>query len=66
LAGGATAVDGCVLLCLEKLNQIIDIDHGNRIAVAQAGVLTGDLKRAAADVGLLYPPDPVSADFSTV
>jgi glycolate oxidase len=66
LAGGATAVDGCVMLSLIRMDAITEIDPANEIAVAQPGVLNADLDRAAAAHGLMYPPDPASFEISTI
>jgi len=66
LAGGATAVDGCVVLSLTRMDAITEIDPENEIAVAESGVLNADLDRAAAAHGLMYPPDPSSFEISTI
>jgi len=66
LAGGATATDGCMLLSTARMTAITEIDPANEIAVAQAGVLNADLDRAAAEHGLMYPPDPSSWEISTI
>lgn len=42
------------------------IDAGDLIAEVEPGVLTGDLKRAAEQQGLLYPPDPASHEYATI
>src|SRR5580658_2828581 len=66
LAGGAAAVDGCVILSLARMNSIVELDPGNELAVAEAGVINADLDRAAAAHGLMYPPDPSSYEISTI
>ncbi len=66
LAGGAAAVDGCVVLSLTRMDAITEIDPANEIAVAEPGVLNADLDRAAAAHGLMYPPDPSSFEISTI
>jgi glycolate oxidase len=66
LAGGATAVDGCVIVSLARMNAITELDPVNELAVAQAGVLNADLDRAAAAHGLMYAPDPSSYEISTI
>jgi glycolate oxidase len=66
LTGGANAIDGCVLLSLTAMDEIIRLDPGDQVVVTQPGVLTGALKSAAAHYGLQYPPDPASAEFSTI
>jgi glycolate oxidase len=66
LSGGANAVGGCVILDLSAMNQILEIDPDNLVAIVQPGVINTDLKAAAADLGLWYPPDPASAQWSTI
>ncbi|MFC9357506.1 FAD-binding oxidoreductase [Rhodococcus sp. NPDC057014] len=66
LSGAANAVDGSVILSLHRMNRIVSLAPANRVAVVQPGVVTGDLRAAAAAARLFYPPDPGSMDFSTV
>ncbi len=66
LAGGAAAVDGCVILSLARMNAIRELDPADELAVAEAGVLNADLDRAAAAHGLMYAPDPSSYEISTI
>jgi glycolate oxidase len=66
LSGGANAVDGGVILDMSKMDRILEIDADNMIAVVQPGVVNDDLKAAAAEHGLWYPPDPASAPWSTI
>ncbi|HUR47966.1 MAG TPA: FAD-linked oxidase C-terminal domain-containing protein [Acidimicrobiales bacterium] len=66
LSGGANAVDGCIVVCLSAMRDILEVDVANELAVVQPGVLNGDLKRRVADSGLWYPPDPASFEFSTI
>jgi glycolate oxidase len=66
LAGGANAVDGALLVCLERMDRIVAIDPDNRVAVVQPGVINADLRRAVAEQGLFYPPDPSSWESSSI
>ena len=66
LSGAANAVDGCVTLSLTKLNEIVEIDPGNRLAVVQPGVVNLDFRNAVEKHGLFYPPDPSSYDWCTI
>lgn len=66
LTGAANAIDGCIMLSLHKMNQILDIDTTNRTARLQPGVINSDLKAAVATEGLFYPPDPASFDMSSI
>lgn len=66
LSGGANAIDGCVLLSLERMTEILEIDEVNHTATVQPGVINSVLSRAVADKGLCYPPDPGSWEISTI
>ena len=66
LSGGANAVDGCVLLSLERMDQILEIDVDDQVAVVQPGVVNAIFSRAVAEKGLFYPPDPSSWEQSTI
>ncbi|MCV7420423.1 FAD-binding protein [Mycobacterium yunnanensis] len=66
LSGGANAVDGCVVLSLESMAEILAIDPLERLAVVQPGVVNDDLRAAVAEHGLWYPPDPASSPWSTI
>ena len=66
LAGGANATDGCIVLNLTRMNKIVSVDREDQTATVEAGVRTYALTRAAAAVGLFYPPDPGSWKASTI
>lgn len=65
--GGALPVRGGIILAFEKhMNRILEIDMQNLVAVVQPGVINMDLQKAVEKVGLFYPPDPASQDYSTL
>jgi glycolate oxidase len=66
LSGGATALDGCVVVSTERMTGIRDIDPRNQTVVVEAGVVNADVSRAVAGEGLFYPPDPGSFEISTI
>jgi glycolate oxidase len=66
LSGGASAVDGCVVLSLTRMNAVLDVDAAEQLIVVQPGVLTADVAAAAASAGLWYPPDPASIEFCSI
>lgn len=66
LSGGANAIQGGVVLALDRMNQVLEVDAVERIAVVQPGVINNDLRDAVAEHGLWYPPDPASAAWSTI
>jgi D-lactate dehydrogenase len=62
----AVPIAGGVVVSFERMQRILAIRAGDRCAVVEPGVLNGDLQRALAPHGLFWPPDPTSADYSTV
>lgn len=66
LSGGSVPVKGGMVLCLTRMNRILEIDEENLTATAEAGVVTLDLFNAVAAKGLFYPPDPGSQKISTL
>jgi len=64
--GGAVPLRGGVVISLERMNQILEIDEANLIAVVEPCVITGDLQTAVEQVGLFYPPDPASLEISSI
>jgi glycolate oxidase len=66
LSGAANAIDGGIVLSLEKMNKILEVDVPNRLVVTQPGVFNAELSRAVASEGLFYPPDPSSWEFCSI
>jgi glycolate oxidase len=66
MTGGSLPVEGGVVAVMSRLNRILEIDKDNLIAHVEPGVITGRFHRAVEKENLFYPPDPSSADFSTL
>ncbi len=66
LAGGASAIEGCVIISLAKMNAMLEINVADQYARAEAGVLNADLDRAVREHGLMYPPDPSSFEICSI
>ncbi|HEY3498984.1 MAG TPA: FAD-linked oxidase C-terminal domain-containing protein [Polyangiaceae bacterium] len=66
ISGGANAVEGCIVLSLERMKRILTLDGAGLIAVVEPGVINGDLKAAALERGCFYPPDPASFASSSL
>ncbi len=66
LSGGSVPSANCIVLCLVKLDRIIEVDPRNLTLHAQCGVITKEIDDAAAKHGLFYPPDPGSMKISTI
>jgi glycolate oxidase len=65
LSGGATAVDGGIVLSTEKMRDIV-VDPITRTAVCQPGLLNAEVKKTVAEHGLWYPPDPSSYEICSI
>jgi glycolate oxidase len=65
LSGGSSAVDGGIVLSLERMRSI-EIDTASRVAVVQPGAFNAEVKAAAAEHGLWYPPDPSSYEICSI
>ena len=66
LAGGSIPAPGGIVLCLSRLQRILEIDRPNLCLLAEAGATTQQIAQAADSVGLFYPPDPGSMKISTI
>ncbi len=65
--GGALPASGGIILSLERyMNKILEIDMQNMVAVVQPGVVNKELQKKVEEVGLFYPPDPASQEYSTL
>lgn len=65
LSGGASAIEGGLVVCLERMSAI-EIDPAARCAVVGPGAFNAAVKKAAAEHGLWYPPDPSSFEICSI
>ena len=66
LSGGSVPTPGSIVLCLVRMDRLVELDARNFTLRAQAGVLTQAIYDAADAAGLFYPPDPGSMKVSTI
>ena len=66
LSGGATPIEGGVVISLAGMNKVLEIDARERIARCQTGVVNLEISRAAAPFGLFFAPDPSSQSACTL
>lgn len=66
LAAASVPVGGGLVVCLTRMNRILEIDTANATVRAEAGVITAELQAEVEQVGLFYPPDPSSIRHSTI
>ncbi len=66
LSGGSLPVADCIVLCLVKMDKILELDRANLTLLAETGAITQAISDAANVAGLFYPPDPGSMKISTI
>lgn len=66
VAGGAVAIDGGIVLSVERLDKIIEIDRESLSITCEPGVVTGRIHKEVEALGLFYPPDPASLDSCSI
>ena len=66
LSGGSVPKADAIVLCLVRMERILEVDERNLTLLAEAGAITQKIAEAADAVGLLYPPDPGSMKISTI
>ncbi len=66
LSGGAVPIKGGIVLDLKNMDKILDLNARDLTVTVQPGVVTKDLQNEVVKQKLFYPPDPGSAEFSTI
>jgi len=66
LSGGSLPTPDCIVLCMARMNRILELDRANLTLHTEPGATTQAIADAAATVGLFYPPDPGSMKISTI
>src|SRR6185503_6476330 len=65
LSGGSSAVAGGIVLSMDRMRAIV-IDPDSRVAIVEPGALNAEVKAAAREYGLWYPPDPSSFEICSI
>ena len=63
LSGGAVPIYGGILLSVERMNDIIEVDDRNLMAVVEPGVVTNKLDEVLQKYGLFFAGYPMSEEF---
>ena len=64
--GASVPGEDALVLSFERMNRVLAIRPGDRVAVVEPGLLNGDLQAALAPHGLFWPPDPTSAGYCSI
>lgn len=62
LSGGAVPVHGGIVLVCDRMNEILELDAANMMAVVEPGVVTAELNERLAGSGLFYAGYPMSLE----
>ena len=66
LSGGALAIQGGIIVGLNRMTRILDVDIPNQRAVVEAGVVNVWLAQKISGDGYYYAPDPASQTACTI
>lgn len=60
VSGGSVPIEGGIVLCMTKMNKVLNVDKENLSATVESGTILHDLNMRLALDGLFFPPDPQS------
>ena len=66
LTGGSNAIDGSLVVCLERMRSVHEVDVANGYVETEPGIFNTELREHVKDFGLWYAPDPASKDFCSI
>lgn len=66
LSAGATPNEGGLVISLASMNEILELDVANRLALCQTGIINLEITARVAQHGLYFAPDPSSQSSCTL
>ena len=66
LTGGSNAIDGSLVVCVERMRSVLTVDVGNGYVETEPGIFNTELRDHVAGHGMWYAPDPASKDFCSI
>ncbi len=66
LSGGSNAIDGSLVLCVERMRDVLEVNGSDGYVETQPGIMNTELREHVAGHGLWYAPDPASKDFCSI
>lgn len=64
--GGALPIRGGIVVCMQRMDRILEVSPKDLTATVEAGVVLGDLVDRLEDDGLMFGHDPYSVPIATV
>lgn len=58
--GGAVPIDGGIVIGTDRMKKIVELNVDDLYITCQPGLTTYEVQQAAAEVGLMFAPDPAS------
>ncbi len=66
LSGGSNAIDGSLILCVERMRDVLDVNVTDGYVETQPGIFNTELREHVSHSGMWYAPDPASKDFCSI
>lgn len=66
LSGGALPLEGCVVISLQRMNQVLAVDFDNARVMVEPGVTNTQVTERVKANGFFYAPDPSSQTVCTI
>ncbi|OPY03601.1 MAG: putative FAD-linked oxidoreductase [Syntrophorhabdus sp. PtaB.Bin184] len=66
LSGGPVPIQGGIVLCTTRMDNILEVDRTAMVAVVEPGVVLMNLNNRLAKEGFFFPPDPQSFLSATI
>jgi glycolate oxidase len=66
LSGGSNAIDGSLIVCVERMRDVLEVNSIDGYVETQPGIMNTELRDHVKGHGLWYAPDPASKDFCSI
>ncbi len=66
LCGGALPSEDSIVLCVSRMNEIVDVNYEDRVITVQSGITNLAISQAVSEQGFFYAPDPSSQLACTI
>ena len=66
LSGGSNATDGSLIVCVERMRDVLEVNVADGYVETQPGIMNTELREHVAKHDLWYAPDPASKDFCSI